>query len=75
MSSIMRGVVYETWMTYRTVWRRRPYYVPMLFVGVLLIAYGIAGTALRQPAAIAFVPGLLLVMLHHFLVVKAAADE
>jgi hypothetical protein len=60
-------------MAYRSGWSRRPYYVPMFIVGIVLIGFGVAGTAMRDPAAICFVPGVLVLFLHHFLVVRAAA--
>jgi hypothetical protein len=63
--------VREIWSAYVTVWRQRPWLAPILIAGVILTLFGIVGTIRRDPIAIGFVPGVLLIFLHHFLVQKA----
>jgi hypothetical protein len=58
----------EIWLAYRTVWRRRPWLAPILIAGVILFIAGIVGTVKRDPIAVGFVPGVLLIFVHHFLV-------
>ena len=58
------------WAEYRAAWRRSPWLIPMPVVGAILTLLGIVGTVERAPAAI-FVPGVLVLLLHHFLAVRA----
>lgn len=68
------GIITETWSIYRAGWRRKPYLIPMFVVGAILFGLGIVGTIARDPALILFVPGLLILFLHHFLTARAAGE-
>jgi hypothetical protein len=58
-------------MDYRAAWRRAPWLLPFPVIGLLLTIYGIYGTFARSSAAICFVPGILVLLLHHFLAQRA----
>ncbi len=60
----------ETWQNYREAWRRAPWLLPFPIIGGLLFIWGVIGTVARTPAAIFFVPGVLVLLLHHFLTVR-----
>jgi hypothetical protein len=57
-------------MDYRAAWRRAPWLLPFPVVGIVLLLLGIVGTIGQDPAAICFVPGVLVLLLHHFLALR-----
>ena len=65
----------DIWLAYRTAWRQRPWLAPILVAGVILFLFGLVGTIRKDPILIAFVPGILLIFLHHFLVQKVVNDD
>jgi hypothetical protein len=59
--------VNELWADYRAAWRRAAWLIPMPIVGAILTVLGIIGTVERAPVAILFIPGVLVLLAHHFL--------
>ena len=63
----------EIWARYRAGWRHKPWLLPIGVVAALLVVAALVGTFRRDPIAIAFIPGLILLYLHHVLVTRAAS--
>ena len=63
----------EIWARYRAGWRRKPWLLPIGVVAAVLVVTALVGTFRRDPIAIAFIPGLILLYLHHVLVTRAAS--
>ncbi len=60
----------STWDGYRGAWSRHPWLLIVAVIGAIMVLVGIVGTVMGKLAAVLFVPGLLLLLLHHFLVAR-----
>ena len=57
-----------TWFEYRDAWSRRPWLAALAALAVIMLIVGIVGTVGRNLLMVLFIPGLLLLLGHHFAV-------
>lgn len=65
--------VLAVWASYLAGWRRRPWLALLAILAVLCLAAGVVGTIRRDPAGVLFIPGLILLYLHHLLIGRTRA--
>ena len=61
----------QTWYDYRAAWSRRPWIVLIAVVAALMLIAGIVGTIMGSPIAVAFIPGLAAIYIHHLVAQKS----
>lgn len=60
----------NVWYDYRTAWSRSPWLAILAAFGAVVVVVGVVGTVRADVLAIAFIPGLLVLLGHHLLVKK-----
>lgn len=60
----------DVWSDYRRVWAAYPLLLAYAVLVVAVLGLAIAGTVMRNPLAILFVPALAGAYLHHMMVMK-----